>query len=38
MTKFEDFRVDQAGVAELLHSPGFRDAVQAAAEESGWPA
>ncbi|WNV86570.1 hypothetical protein [Umezawaea sp. Da 62-37] len=35
MKAFEDFRVDRAGVAELLHSEGFRDAVQAVAEEIG---
>jgi hypothetical protein len=30
---FDNIRVDQAGVAELLNSPEFRDAVHAAADE-----
>jgi hypothetical protein len=33
MDAFDGFRVDRAGVGELLHSPEFRDAVQAAADQ-----
>ncbi|WP_433268164.1 hypothetical protein ACQPZF_03530 [Actinosynnema sp. CS-041913] len=35
MDAFEGFRVDRDGVRELLNSSGFRDAVQAAAEQVG---
>jgi hypothetical protein len=35
MGTFEGFRIDRAGVAELLNSEEFRDAVQAAAEQVG---
>lgn len=35
MTAFEGFRVNRAGVAELLNSPEFHDAVRAAAEQAG---